>query len=138
MRPTIAGTGGMTLLEIMVVMVILGMIASLVGVAVLSQLDEAKKRDAKIQIQNFSSALDLYKLDFGAYPSTSEGLQVLAAPANNKNQYMKNIPADPWGHDYVYISPGTQNSSGFDIECYGADGSDGGNDDIESWNLDKI
>jgi len=128
----------MTLLEIMVVMVILGMIVSLVGVAVLDQLDEAKKRDAKIQIQNFSSALDLYKLDFGQYPSTSEGLQILASPGNNKNPYMKSIPKDPWQKDYVYISPGSHESSAFDIESYGPDGADGGNDDIESWSLDNI
>ncbi len=133
MKPTLAGTSGMTLLEIMVVMVILGMIASLVGVAVMDQLEEAKMKDAKIQIQSFAQALDLYKLDFGSYPSTSEGLNILSSPPNNKKPYMNNIPKDPWGRDFVYIYPGTHNSSSYDVESYGPDGNDGGGDDIESW-----
>lgn len=126
-------TSGMTLLEIMVVMVILGMIASLVGVAVLDQLEEAKIKAAKTQIHDFGQALDLYKLDFGGYPSTSEGLSVLTNPSNNKKPYMRSIPKDPWQHDYVYISPGTHNSSSFDIQSYGPDGNDGGGDDIGNW-----
>jgi len=123
----------MTLLEIMVVMVILGLIASLVGVAVLDQLEEAKIKASKTQIHDFGQALDLFKLDFGAYPSTSEGLQVLTSPPDNKKPYMKTVPKDPWGRDYVYISPGSHNASSFDLESYGADGNDGGNDDIENW-----
>lgn len=137
MRPRIMSAAGMTLLEIMVVMVILGMIASLVGVAVLGQLEEAKKREARIQIQNFATPLKLYKLDFGDYPSTSEGLQVLANPPGNKNPYMDSIPRDPWGRDYVYISPGTNSNVGYEISSYGPNRQEGGDDDINSWELDK-
>ena len=137
MKPSITGTSGMTLLEIMVVIVILGMIASLVGVSVLDQLDESKKKSTRVQIQNIASALDLYKLDFGQYPSTSEGLQALVNPGNNHKPYMKNIPKDEWNRDFVYISPGTHEGAGYDIESYGPDGQDGGGDDIESWNLDE-
>ncbi len=133
MKPTIAGTSGMTLLEIMVVMVILGLIASLVGVAVLDQLEEAKIKASKTQIHDFGQALDLYKLDFGSYPSTSDGLNILTAPPNNKKPYMRSIPKDPWKRDFVYISPGSHNTDSFDLESYGPDGNDGGNDDIENW-----
>jgi general secretion pathway protein G len=137
MRPKMTSVAGMTLLEIMVVMVILGMIAGLVGVAVLGQLEEAKKREARIQIQNFATPLKLYKLDFGDYPSTSDGLNVLASPPGNKNPYMDSIPRDPWGRDYVYVSPGNNSNVGYEVESYGPNGQDGGEDDIESWNLDK-
>lgn len=133
MKPTLASQSGMTLLEIMVVIVIMGLIAGLVGVAVIDQLDEAKKRTAKTQIADFGQALDLYKLDFGAYPTTSEGLGVLVSPGNNKKPYMKSTPKDPWSHDYVYISPGSHNAGSYDLQSYGADGADGGGDDINNW-----
>lgn len=138
MKPSLTGTSGMTLLEIMVVIVIIGMIASLVGVSVLDQLDESKKKSTKVQIQNIASALDLYKLDFGQYPSTSEGLQALVSPGENKNPYMKNVPKDEWSKEFIYIAPGTHEGAGYDLESYGPDGQDGGGDDIESWNLDNI
>ncbi len=137
MKPTLAGTSGMTLLEIMVVMVILGMIASLVGVAVLDQLDSAKYKAAETQIHDFGQALDLFKLDFGKYPSTSEALDVLLSPPKNKKPYMKSIPMDPWGRDYVYIAPGSHNTDSYDLESYGEDGQDGGEDDIENWGTNE-
>jgi len=133
MRPTVGATSGMTLIEIMVVMVILGIIAGLVGVAVLDQLEEAKIKASRTQLHDIGQALDLYKLDFGSYPSTSEGLSVLTSPPDNKKPYMKKVPKDQWGHDYVYISPGVNNSDSYDLESYGADGKDGGGDDIENW-----
>ena len=133
MRPTVGATSGMTLIEIMVVMVILGIIAGLVGVAVLDQLDEAKIKATRTQLHDIGQALDLYKLDFGSYPSTSEGLRVLTSPPDNKKPYMKKIPKDQWSHEYVYISPGVNNSDSYDIESYGPDGKDGGGDDIENW-----
>ena len=123
----------MTVLEIMVVMVILGMIASLVGVAVMDRLEEAKMKDAKIQIQTFAQALELYRLDFGSYPSTSEGLQTLVTPPKNKRPYMPSIPKDPWSNDYVFLMPGSKNANSFDIISYGPDGSDGGADDVGNW-----
>ena len=133
MKPTLGSQSGMTLLEIMVVIVIMGLIAGLVGVAVIDQLDEAKKRTAKTQIADFGQALDLYKLDFGNYPTSSEGLGVLVRPGNNKKPYMKSTPKDPWNKDYVYISPGSHNSTTYDLQSYGADGADGGGDDINNW-----
>ncbi len=136
MRPSLSGNSGMTLLEIMVVMVILGLIAGMVGVAVLDQLEEAKMKASKTQIHDFGQALDLFKLDFGVYPSTSEGLNILTSPPNNKKPYMRTIPKDPWNRDYIYISPGTHNTSSFDIESYGPDGADGGADDIENWDTE--
>ena len=137
MRPTLTGTSGMTLLEIMVVLVILGMIAGMVGVAVLDQLEEAKIKAARTQIHDFGQGLDLYKLDFGSYPSTSENLNILVTPPGNKKPYMRSIPPDPWKHEYVYISPGSHNSDSFDLESYGPDGADGGGDDIENWDTGR-
>lgn len=137
MRPHIGATGGMTLLEIMVVIVILGLIGSLVGVAVLDQLENAKMKTADTQIKEISHAMDLYKLDFGTYPSTSEGLGVLVRPPNNKKPYMKSVPKDPWGKEYVYIFPGSHNGASFDLQSYGPDGSDGGADDIVNWETNQ-
>ena len=121
---------GFTLLEIMVVLVIMSLIAGTVGVAVIKQLDNAKKKQAGVQIHALSDAMELYKLQFHNYPSTAEGLQALAQPKNNAAPFINSVPQDPWGHDYVYIYPGQLNQGGFDIMSYGPDGVQGGGDDI--------
>ena len=126
---------GMTLIEIMVVILILGMVASLVAVAVIPQFEQAKIDTTRLQIRNFAQALDHYKIRFGKYPGTAEGLESLTNPPKNVKPFLNEIPKDPWGTDYVYVSPGVSSKAGYDIESYGPDGSDGGGDDIESWNL---
>jgi len=113
---------GMNLLEIMVVLVIISLVAGTVGVAVMKQLENAKQKQAKIQIHNLSEALELYKLQFHNYPGTGEGLQALVAPKGNAQPFITSVPKDPWGHDYVYIFPGAANPSGFDLLSYGSDG----------------
>ncbi len=123
---------GMTLLEIMVVLVIMSLVAGTVGVAVMRQLENAKKKQAGVQIHNLSEALELYKLQFHNYPSTSEGLQALAQPKNGAEPFIQSVPQDPWGHDYVYIYPGTANAGSFDLMSYGPDGVQGGGDDISN------
>lgn len=124
------GEGGFTLIEILVVITIIGIIMALVAPRVLNYLSEAKVKAAKIQIESFSSTLDLYYLDTGRYPSTSEGLGALVQrPAGVEGwngPYLKGgyVPNDPWGHKYVYRMPGEHGT--YDILSYGVDGQEGG------------
>jgi len=124
---------GMNLLEIMVVLVIISLVAGTVGVAVMKQLENAKHKQAGVQIHNLSEALELYKLQFHNYPTTSEGLPALVAPKGNAQPFIQQVPQDPWGHDYVYIYPGTNNQGGFDLMSYGPDGVQGGGDDVTNY-----
>jgi general secretion pathway protein G len=124
---------GMTLVEIMVVVVIISLVAGVVGVAVLQRLGDAQKKVAFTQIRQLSDALDLYKLSFRNYPSTAEGLNALVAPKNNEKPFLPSVPKDPWGNDYVYVYPGTHNTGSFDLMSYGADGVQGGGDDVGNW-----
>lgn len=128
---------GFTLIELMVVIVILGMLVALVGPRLIGQTDKAKVAAARTQIENFSMALNLYKLDFGSYPKSAEGLDALVN--NGKENYLDqdNVPMDPWGNPYVYVCPGSAGHD-FELVSYGEDGSPGGSGysaDIESWNL---
>ena len=137
---------GFTLIEIMVVIMILSVLAALVGPKIIGRSDDAKVADAKVQIRNLETALKLYKLDSGNFPSTEQGLQALVAkPSTGKvpNNYKaegylenKSVPKDPWGNDYVYLSPGEHGD--YDLYSFGADGVRGGegkNADIESWSM---
>ena len=134
------GEGGFTLIEILVVITIIAMIMSLVGPRVLNYLGESKVKAAKIQIQSFGSALDLFNLDTGRYPTTGEGLTALVQSPGSiqswNGPYLKGgvVPNDPWGKPYVYRSPGEHGP--YDIMSYGADGQEGGTGtaaDIVSW-----
>jgi general secretion pathway protein G len=124
------GERGFTLVEILVVITIIALIMSLVGPRVLNYLTESKIKAAKIQMQSFSSALDLLYLDTGRYPSSAEGLAVLVKPtsamAGWNGPYLKggNVPNDPWGKPYLYRSP-TERAK-YEIMSYGADGQEGG------------
>ncbi len=136
--------GGFTLIEIMVVVVILGILAALVVPQVMSRPDQAKVTVAKGDIKAVAAALDMYKLDNFAYPSTQQGLEALVTkpsgnpqPKNwNRDGYLKRLPKDPWGNEYQYLSPGTRGQ--FDLYSFGADGKPGGSDlnaDIGNWDL---
>jgi general secretion pathway protein G len=131
---------GFTLVEILVVITIIGLIMGLVGPRVLNYLSESKAKAAKIQIESFASALDLFYLDTGRYPSSGEGLAVLVQRPGDaaawNGPYLKGsvVPKDPWGHPYVYRSPGEHGF--YDIISYGSDGQEGGTgaaSDIDSW-----
>ena len=123
------GACGFALIEILCVLAIIGLIMALVGPRVLNYLSESKAKAAKIQIESFSSALDLYYLDLGRYPTTNEGLGALTqsnnAPGWN-GPYLRGgvVPNDPWGHGYVYRSPGQR--APYDIVSLGSDGQEGG------------
>jgi len=120
------GQAGFTLVEMLVVIAIIGLVVGLVGPRVLNYLSESKVKAAKIQIESFSAALDLYYLDNGAYPDGNEGLTALverpgSAPAWN-GPYLKtgSVPMDPWGHPYVYKVPGDH--APYEIDSYGSGG----------------
>lgn len=131
---------GFTLVELLVVLAILGLLAGLVGPQVMKFLGSSKTKTAALQIEDLSATLDLYRLEVGRYPSTSEGLEALVSdPGNAPNwngPYLRKtqVPDDPWGNDYQYRSPGQHGP--YDIWSLGADGQEGGdgeNQDIASW-----
>jgi general secretion pathway protein G len=135
---------GFTLIELMVVIVILGILAGLIIPRIMGRPDEARRAKARMQLESLETALKLYKLDNGSYPITEQSLQALveqpsvAPAAKNWRQdgYLEKnkVPKDPWGNDFVYISPGAHGE--FDLSSLGADGEPGGegkNKDINSW-----
>jgi general secretion pathway protein G len=124
------GEGGFTLVEMLVVIAIIGLVMGLVGPRVLNYLGDAKVKAAKLQIESFGSALDLFYLDVGRYPTISEGLAALVERPTNapvwNGPYLKNasVPADPWGHVYIYRVPGERGP--YEIVSLGSDGQEGG------------
>ncbi|MCC5791019.1 MAG: GspG family T2SS major pseudopilin variant LspG [Legionellaceae bacterium] len=131
---------GFSLIEIMVVVVILGILASIVVPKIISRPDEARVVKAKQDVLSIQNALDLYRLDNGFYPSTDQGLAALvekptsSPEPRNWQVYMKSIPHDPWGRDYIYLNPGEH--SEIDVFTLGADGKPGGsgiNAEIGNW-----
>jgi general secretion pathway protein G len=143
----ISGKKGFTLIEIMVVIVILGILAMYVAPKLMGRPEEAKQVRAKMDIAALETALKLYKLDSGIYPGTEQGLQALVQRPETgvipkkwrQGGYLEKgkVPKDPWGNDYIYLSPGLKGD--MDIISYGADGVPGGeneNKDINNWDVD--
>jgi general secretion pathway protein G len=130
---------GFTLIEILIVMVIIGLLAALVGPRMFGKVGKSKQGAAKAQMALFETALDSYRLDVGRYPSTEQGLNALRVRLQGEDKWdgpylRREIPADPWGNPYVYRSPGEYGD--FDIISYGADGRPGGegeDQDIGNW-----
>jgi len=116
-----AASHGFTLIEILVVIIVLGLLAALVGPRILGRVSEAKSAAARTQIELLGLALDNYRLDNGSYPTTEQGLAALQViptrdpiPLNWRGPYLrKAVPLDPWGRAYLYKSPGEQNASGY-------------------------
>jgi len=138
---------GFTLIELMVVMVILGILATMIVPRIMDRPEEARRTKAAIDIGALEQALKLYKLDNGQYPTTEQGLQALVEPPSagrlarkwRKGGYLDKgkVPKDPWGNDFIYISPGIH--ADFDLMSYGPDGEAGGEDadaDINNWELE--
>ena len=138
---------GFTLIELMVVIIILGILAMYVAPKIMGRPGEARQVKARLDIQNLESALKLYKLDNGFYPTTEQGLQALVEKPETgtvpkkwkRGGYLEKgkVPKDPWGNDFVYLSPGLKGD--FDILSYGLDGAPGGeeeNKDINNWEIE--
>jgi general secretion pathway protein G len=127
---------GFTLIEIMVVLIIIAIMASFVVPSVINRPDQARFTKVKNDILTIESALDLYKLDNGNYPSNDKGLESLIE--DEDNLYLKRLPLDPWNEPYQYLNPGK--NSKIDIFSLGADSQIGGNGndkDIGNWNLEN-
>ncbi|WP_374942799.1 type II secretion system major pseudopilin GspG [Sphingomonas sp.] len=132
---------GFTLVELMVVIVIIGLLATIVALNVLPSGDTARIQKAKADIATIENGLELYRLQMSTFPTTSQGIQALvAAPAGadasryQRGGYVKRLPNDPWGRAYLYASPGQHGEA--DVWTYGADGKEGGEGidaDIGSW-----
>ena len=139
---------GFTLIELMVVVIILGILALYIGPKIMGEPEKAKRVKAKMDIASLETALKMYKLDNGMYPSTDQGLQSLVAvpdsgviPKNwRKGGYLEKnkVPKDPWGNEFIYISPGVHGD--FDLISYGLDGVPGGENeddkDINNWEIE--
>jgi general secretion pathway protein G len=139
---------GFTLIEIMAVVIIMGLLMGLVGVAVIGQLEKAERMTAKAQIAQLESALEFYRMDNSRYPTTELGLEALIRepPSGARNYptggYLKKKDAllDPWDEPFQYESPGQHNPNTFDLWSQGADGEPGGDDagaDIGNWSEDR-
>jgi general secretion pathway protein G len=135
--------GGFTLMELLIVLVIIGLLAALVGPTLYQRIKPAKQSATRAQIENFATALDSFYIDTGRYPTTPEGLKALRDKPGSLEKWngpylKKEIPSDPWGNQYVYRAPGR--SGGYEIVSYGADGREGGegeDQDINSWQAGK-
>lgn len=133
-------SAGFTLIELLVVLAILGLLVGLVGPRVIGALTKAKTDTARTQIEHLASTLEMYYIDIGRYPTSSQGLQALVQDPGDVNNwsgpYLKKteVPKDPWGFEYEYRSPGEHGA--FDIWSLGADnreGGDGDDRDVRSW-----
>lgn len=133
---------GFTLIEIMVVVIIIGVLGALIVPNVMGRANDARVSAAKSDITALANALELYQLDNNQVPSTDQGLDALVSKPSgapeprkwNAGGYIKRLPKDPWGNDYLYLSPGADNS--YDLYSWGADGAEGGegqNADIGNW-----
>ncbi len=138
------GMQGFSLVEILVVLVIIGLLVSIVAPNVLRRADEARVQKVQADFKNIETALKLYRLDNFAYPTTEQGLQALVEKPNidplprnwKAGGYLEAMPADPWGRNYLYLSPAEFGSGDYDIYSLGADGVTGGEDqnaDLGNW-----
>ena len=145
MQPPRTREAGFTLIELMIVIVILGLLAAIVMPRIVGETDKARYGTARAQMRVLEDALKRYKLDHGVFPTTEQGLEALVMPPTTGEipeqwplgGYLdrQEIPLDPWGQHYIYISPGA-NSPDFDLVSLAADGLEGGEGfdaDIESW-----
>lgn len=134
---------GFTLTELLIVLVIIGLLAALVGPVLYQRINPAKQSVARAQLENFMNALDTYFLDVGQFPTSQQGLAALRKTPLDASKWngpylKKDIPVDPWGNAYVYRSPGR--NGGYEIASLGADGKENGeeeNADVNSWEVQK-
>jgi general secretion pathway protein G len=136
-------TRGFTLIEIMAVVLIIGLLSALVGIAIFPQIDRARVNTAKTQLQMLDAALEAYRMDNADFPTSEQGLMALIQPPPEARNALpggylreKRIPNDPWGNSFQYESPGQHNNHSYDLWSFGADGTPGGTGvdaDISNW-----
>jgi general secretion pathway protein G len=147
MKKYVSNSHGFTLIELMAVIIILGILAGLIIPRIMGRPEEARRVKAQLQIQSLETALQMYKLDIGVYPSTEQGLQALVEPPSvgvlpkkwREGGYLEKgrVPKDPWGNEFVYLSPGVHTD--YDLSSYGPDNQEGGEGkdaDINSWEIE--
>ena len=146
-QPLRQAQSGFTLIELLVVLIIIGILAGYIGPRIMNRPEEARRTKAALQIGGLETGIKMYKLDNGVYPSTEQGLQSLVEPPSTgrlapkwrEGGYLdaRKVPKDPWGNDFVYLSPGLNGD--FDLSSYGADGEAGGEGDdadINNWEIE--
>lgn len=127
-----------TLIELLLVLVILAALAAIVTPKLANRSKQAKITQAKVQIDNFETAIEAFEIDVSRYPTSSEALEALIKEPTNAEGWQgpylkKGIPLDPWGKDYIYKIPGSYNEEGYDLYSMGPDRKTGGDDDIKNW-----
>jgi general secretion pathway protein G len=142
-RDTTHTSGGFTLIEIMAVVLIIGLLSTLVGIAIFPQIDKARVRTAGAQMKMLDAALESYRMDNAKFPTSEQGLSALITPPPEARNYQpggylreRRIPDDPWGNPYQYEAPGQKNPHSYDLWSFGADGASGGEGvdaDIGNW-----
>ena len=135
------GTGGFTLIELLLVLVILGILAAIVVPKFAGRTEQARVTAAKTDISSLATALDAFEVDNGYYPKGKNGLMDLVEqPRDAKSwhgPYVKDLPKDPWGNEYIYECPGRNNPSSYDLMSMGPDLRVGGDDDITNWQIKR-
>jgi len=132
-------SGGFSLIELLIVMIIIGLLASLVGPRLFQHVGSSKQKTARAQIELLGTALDAYRLDVGKYPTSEQGLGALRGKPSGEDNWNgpylpRDVPQDPWGNDYIYKNPGDHGD--YDLSSLGADASSGGEGedaDVRSW-----
>lgn len=128
---------GFTLVELLLVLVILGTLAAIVYPKLAGRSEQARITAARTQIASFSTALDAFEVDNGYFPRGKDGLQDLVIQPNDstnwKGPYLKDVPKDPWGNDYIYEYPGRYNLNSYDLYSMGPDLKEGTEDDVTNW-----
>jgi general secretion pathway protein G len=137
------GMRGFTLIEIMAVVLIIGLLSALVGVAIFPQIDKSRVNAARAQMKMLDAALETYRMDNARFPTAEQGLDALVNPPPDARNYQtggylreRRVPLDPWQNEYQYEQPGVHNPHSYDIWSWGADGSPGGEGvdaDIGNW-----
>ncbi len=132
---------GFTLIELLLVLVILGVLAAIVVPKFAGRTEQARQAAAKTQVSSFATVLDAYEVDNGFYPKGKSGLNDLVQASrdakNWRGPYLKEVPKDPWGNDYVYECPGKNNPTSYDVSSMGPDGQMGTEDDINNWSSNR-
>ncbi|NLW50449.1 MAG: type II secretion system major pseudopilin GspG [Candidatus Brocadiaceae bacterium] len=137
-RRRAAGRGGFTLIELLLVLVILSVLAAVVVPKFARRSEQARITAARTGIASLQTALDMFEIDNGRYPTTEEGLAALVEEPVDAVSWggpyiSRTVPLDPWGREYMYKYPGDYNTDGYDLHSRGPDGQDGGGDDVDNW-----